>query len=344
LWIFRGAAFLVVLAISWLARATEPRATLEYVRQGRAAEECPDEATFRALVAAKLGYDPFGGGAPSSLRVVFRRAGADLSGNLTLGSGGGVRGERTIRAAAGECDELAASLALAAAVAVDPDSVAQRATPQAVEPAPAAPAPPPAPPESSPPAAQAKQEPVRRAEPAASEEMHATIGPRWSAGMFVPWGLTPGVTAGVRAGVGLDGDAWLVGLEGSATLESTKASDAGTVTARSFDAALVAGFRATLTKNVALALCVAGRLGVLRSDAEDVSRASPQSDLIASVGPRAGVELFPWRAVGFGAELEAPIALSRVHLLIDDHGQPREVWASSRVGMMAAVTVIFRPR
>jgi hypothetical protein len=37
-----------------------------------------------------------------------------------------------------------------------------------------------------------------------------------------------------------------------------------------------------------------------------------------------------------------PISLSRVHLLIDDHGQLREVWASSRVGMIAAASLIFR--
>jgi hypothetical protein len=136
----------------------------------------------------------------------------------------------------------------------------------------------------------------------------------------------------------------LLGLEGSATLESSKSSDAGTMTARIFDAALVPCFRPLLAEEVALALCAAGRAGVLSSDAEQVTRAAPQTDLFASLGPRVGLELLPWRTFGFGAEVEMPVVLSRVHLLIDADGQQQEVWASSRVGMIAAVTAIFRPR
>ncbi len=326
-------------------RATErPTATLDYLRQGRTASECPDEATFRALVGAKLGYDPFAAGAPSSLRVVLRRTGSDLSGTLTLASGGTARGERTLHAAGDGCDELAASLALAAAVAIDPDAAARGPTPAA---APVAAEPPvataPPPPEPPPPTAPPPpSEPPTNAASAPNAE-HA-LGPRFIAGVFIPWGLTPGIMPGARLGGGFDADSWLVMLEASATLESSKSSPLGTVTAQLFDAALVPCFRPTLTASVALALCAAGRIGMLSSDAEQVTRAAPQKDLIGSLGPRAGLELLLSPSFGFGLEAELPVAFSRVHLVIDDHGQQREVWASSRVGMVAAAAVIFRPR
>ena len=133
-------------------------------------------------------------------------------------------------------------------------------------------------------------------------------------------------------------------VEASSTLESSKSAPLGTVSAQLFDAALVPCFRPTISVGVALALCAAGRIGMLRSNGEQVERAAPQTDLVGSLGPRAGLELLVSPSVGFGVEAEMPIAFSRVHLVIDDHGQQREVWASSRVGMVAAATVIFRPR
>jgi len=320
-----------------------PTATLDYVRQGRTASECPDESTFRALVGAKLGYDPFAAGAPSSLRVVLRRSGADLSGTLTLSSDGAARGERTLHAAGESCDELAASLALAAAVAIDPDAAARGPTPAApIAPEQPAAAPPPPPPPPVPPP---RSEPAARAPaPATPEGASHPLGARFSGGVFIPWGLTPGVAPGARIGGGLDADSWLVVLEVSATLESSKSANVGTVTAQLFDAALVPCLRPTLSAGVALALCAAGRVGMLSSSAEQVTRATPQTDLVGSLGPRAGVELLLSRSFGFGLETEVPVAFSRVHLVVDDHGQQHEVWASSRVGMMAAATVIFRAR
>jgi hypothetical protein len=317
-------------------------ATLDYVRQGRTASECPDEATFRALVGAKLGYDPFAAGAPSSLRVVLRRSGAELSGTFTLGSGGTPRGERTLHASGESCDELAASLALAAAVAIDPDAAVREPTTAAApvaeeRPETAPPPPPPAPPQHS-------ESPAGAPAPARSESAKTTLGPRFSGGVFIPWGLTPGVAPGARLGGGLDADSWLLVLEVSATLESSKSSNVGTVTAQRFDAALVPCFRPTLSAAAALALCAAGRLGMLSSSAEQVTRAAPQTDLVASLGPRAGLELLLSPSFGFGVEAELPVAFSRVHLVIDDHGVQHEVWASSPVGMVAAATVIFRPR
>lgn len=338
--ILRAAAAATLLATPALALAGEPpRATLDYARQGRTATECPDEATFRALVAAKLGYDPFGPGASSSLRVVFRRSGSELDGTLTLTSGGTARGERTLRSAGEGCDELAASLALAAAVAVDPDAVANHpgegTPPPAPEPAATTPTPPP------PSNADRRTAPaVLAAEPSAPPP--GTLGARLGATLFAAAGLTPSFGIGARLGAGLDGGSWQLGLEGGITLGGTQTTDAGSVTANLFDAALVPCLVPGLTDRLGLALCAVGRVGVLSSDAKDVTRASPEQDLVFYVGPRARLEYFPSRWLGLGFELEAPIALTRVHLMIDDQGERREVWASSRVGAAAGASMIFR--
>ena len=55
---------LSVMATSVTARASgqateRPRVVLRYERGGTAVKACPDETTFRGLVAARLGYEPF---------------------------------------------------------------------------------------------------------------------------------------------------------------------------------------------------------------------------------------------------------------------------------------------
>lgn len=344
------AAFLVFVSPS-LASATErAKALLEYEREGRTAVECPDEATFRALVAAKLGYDPFTKEAARSLRVTFRRNGAGLSGNLNLTLDGAPQGKRTLHAGRSDCHELAASLALAAAVAIDPDSVASGTPAGEAEPSAAAGSPSgppsasePSQPDRAPVAAPSNTESAPRSATGGPEAKRRMFGVRLTAGGFIPFGLTPGLTAGARLGVGLDAGTWLVALEGSATLDGTKDSDAGSVSARSVDGALVPCLAPSLTRRVTLALCAVGRLGVMRADAEGVTRPAPKSDLVATVGPRVGVAVFPWRVLGAGLEAELPVSLTRVHLLIDEQGQRREVWASARIGMVPSLSIILRP-
>jgi hypothetical protein len=170
----------------------------------------------------------------------------------------------------------------------------------------------------------------------------STLRARLGVTLFAAAGLTPHFGMGARLGAGLDGGSWQLGLEGAITVGGTQTTDVGSVTANLYDAALVPCLVPRLTDRLGLALCAVGRLGVLSSDAKDVTRASPQQDLVFYVGPRARLEYFPSRSVGLGFELEVPFALTRVHLVIDDHGEHREVWASSRVGGAAGASMIFR--
>jgi hypothetical protein len=99
------------------------KVTLTYSQKDVAAS-CPDEATFRSLVGARLGYDPFVPDGTLALDVQLQRRGKEIVGRLVLtGEDAQKRGERTLRSGVDECFELATSMALAAAVAVDPEAV-----------------------------------------------------------------------------------------------------------------------------------------------------------------------------------------------------------------------------
>jgi hypothetical protein len=57
------------------ASAEPARVNLTYARRTTAAASCPDEATFRELVAARLGYDPFESGGGLALQVELKPEG-----------------------------------------------------------------------------------------------------------------------------------------------------------------------------------------------------------------------------------------------------------------------------
>jgi len=47
-------------------------------------------------------------------------------------------------------------------------------------------------------------------------------------------------------------------------------------------------------------------------------------------------------SVGFALNGEAPVALPRVHLLVDDAGVSREAWAAGRVGFIGGAGVVLK--
>ena len=83
-------------------------------------------------------------------------------------------------------------------------------------------------------------------------------------------------------------------------------------------------------------------LGALFSDGAGVTRSRPVTDLYATVGARVGLTLTVSDRVGFALDAEAPLALSRVHLLVDDAGVSRELWAAGRVGFIAGARVVLK--
>lgn len=329
------------MALCTTAHATErARVVLSYERGEAAAKACPDEATFRALIAARLGYDPVAIEAPLALRVEFRPRGSGITGSLELTSDGAAKGRRSMNAARGDCYELAASLALAAAVAVDPEGARAQST--ATEPASAAP-------DEPQPVAAAQPvlppPPYYDAAPAAPPPPPAEnpFGIFVDAGALVSVGLQPGPALGVRLGASLRRGPWSLGVEAAAFLPSEREQPYATVSAHALHGSLVPCVHPG-SPSVAVDVCAVVGVGALFSDAEHVAVPQPGTDRYTTVGPRLGITLMASEAVGVRVSAEAPVPLPRVHLIIDDRGERREAWASSSVGFIGGATVVLKLR
>ncbi|HMJ10809.1 MAG TPA: hypothetical protein VK524_05350, partial [Polyangiaceae bacterium] len=222
--VVHAAFVLLIVGVCARARAAErARVVLEFARQGAAAQVCPDEGTFRALVGARLGYDPFVSESSLTLRVLLVPRAGGLDGRLALTSEGQLKGTRTLRSGGDDCYELAASLALASAVAVDPEGALARqsgteapppVTPP-VTPAPALDRTPAAVPPSAPPPG----------------DTGTALGVTIEAGGGASVGMQPGAAPLFRLGARLAGRGWSAGLEGAASLSSEQQATFGTVSA-----------------------------------------------------------------------------------------------------------------
>lgn len=308
---------------------------MTYVRKDAAAADCPDEATFRTLVIARLGYDPFDKTGPLTLRVEFRPVGAEVSGSLVLtGRPGAKPTNRALRDA--DCFELASSMALATAIAVDPDAVRAGGAPPPKEPEPRD-VPPPAPP---PPVQPPPRLPPPDEEPP-SLWSPTPPGARVTAAFAMPVGLTPAPRGGVRAGLGIEGHVWSIVAEGVLFFPSSHEEPFGTVSSYIAHGSLVPCAHLPLHAIVLLDLCSVGSVGAMFSDAEGVTRSDPQTHVFATVGPRAGLTVMPWPVAGFQATFDVPVNLARAHLFIEEGGEGREVWAASRVGFVGGLGLVF---
>ena len=330
------AVLAIVAGYGEVAAAEPARVILSYARREATATTCPDEATFRTLVIARLGYDPFNEAGDLTLEVDFRPQGPETAGSFVLrGKAGDKRSERTLRDA--DCFEIASSLALSTAIAVDPDAVRVGATPPSDPPPPKEPPEREPPPEEPPPKPKTAPPDDRPPSPWSPTSPRARI----TATFVIPVGLTPAVGGGVRVGLGVEGHVWSLVAEGAVLFPTSATTSFGSVTSWVAHGSLVPCAHLPVHRMVLVDLCAVGSLGGMFSDAEDVSRSDPQTHLFAAVGPRAGLTVMPWRQAGFAATLDVPVSLERAHLFIEDEGQPREVWAASRVGFEGGLGLVL---
>lgn len=185
--------YVAVLMAGWLfalilAAAPEPqtRVTLRQIRT-ESAQQCPDEAWLKGTVSARLGYRPFHPDAPLQATATFDCTPTACRAVLLLSRAGESPTKRELVSASTDCRELAESLALTLALAIDPALLAKPAPPP-----PPAPAPPPpplvireAPPAPSPPS-----------EPPLPTFFQAQLGAVGSVG------VSPAPTLGGRMGIG----------------------------------------------------------------------------------------------------------------------------------------------
>jgi hypothetical protein len=336
----RATAFLVLRVLEMHGEPAPPErvtARLEYVRDDAAATECPDEATFRTLVQARLGYDPFDDGGSLALRVDLRSRAREIAASLLLvGETGEKRTERTLRHA--DCFELLSSVALAAAIAVDPDAMRAGGVPKS-EPTPA-PTPEPTP---APSATEPRPEPARPSpqEGTRSRWRATRPGARLTAALVMPVGLTPAPRGGARVGLGVQGGVWSVVAEGVVLFPSSHAESFGSVSSFVAHGSLVPCGHLPVHPIVRVDLCAVGSLGAMHSDAAEVTRSDPQRHMFATAGPRAGITVMPRPRLGVAAVFDMPVNLARAHLMIADEGEPREAWVASRVGFVAGLGLVL---
>jgi hypothetical protein len=322
-----------------LARAEHASVTLSYT-SAKSATSCPDEDTFRGLVAARLGYDPFESAGVRTLAVDFERRGSEVVGRLDLSADGDARSvKRTLRTSADDCFELATSMALVVAVAVDPNALAASAPPPATPqpPAPAAPLPTASTSEASEAADPAPAKPRGPERPERSERSL-----RFELGALLTGGVVPALAGGVRAGVGPDFGTWSVRAEGAFVSAGSRENPGGPgeVSAFALMGSLAPCVDPIDASAFGIELCAVGSLGTLRSTAKEVARAAPTGTLLASLGPRVATIVMFSQVLGAGISAEAPVALSRAHLYIDDGGVRSEVWAQPRVGFILAASFV----
>jgi hypothetical protein len=321
------------------ATAAVTTVTLSYT-SAKSATSCPDENTFRGLVAARLGYDPFVSAGVRALAVDFERRGNEVVGRLDLSTDGDARSmQRTLRTGADDCFELATSMALIVAVAVDPNALTG-STPPPPTPEPAQPAPPPTKkPKSDAPAATAPA-PIEPQEPDRPKRSESNL--RFGLGALLTGGVVPAHSAGVRAGVGLDFGTWLVQAEGAFVSAGSRENPEGRGEVSAF---AIAGSLAPCVDPIdaddfGVELCAVASLGALRSTAKGVTRAAATTTLLANLSPRVATIVMFSDVLGFGIAAEAPLALSRAHLYIDDDGVRNEVWAQPSVGFILAASLV----
>jgi hypothetical protein len=223
-----AAACVSVLVAAIPARAVvTPTGRLVYSRTSDA-QSCPDEATLRKAVAARVGYDPF---FPYAKRTVVtslaRRDGEYVASVELIDEQGLAHGAREIRTS-GSCGELLDAAALAIAIAIDPHVLERRASP----PPPAAPAPDPsssaAP--SSPPGPPvpplggelpAEAEPPRAESPPARSFFEANLGAVASSG------IAPSLAAGLDLGGAFRVGILSLGVEGRIDAPASRSAAAG---------------------------------------------------------------------------------------------------------------------
>jgi hypothetical protein len=322
-----------------IARAEDSSITLTY-ETAKSATTCPDENTFRGLVAARLGRDPFVSAGVRKLVVEFERLGNQVVGRLDLSGDSDAKAvKRSLRTNAEECFELATSMALVVAVAIDPSALTG-STPAGTTPKPAEPsAPPPKTPE---PEARATATPAPET-PRPPEPPESSGGKlRFELGGLVAVGVVPATAAGARAGAGLDFGTWSVHVGGTFVSARSRDNPGGTgrVSAFALAGSVAPCVDPVDADSVGLELCAVGAVGALRSTARGVTRAAPTSTLLASLGPRIATIVMFSEILGVGVAAEAPIALSRARLYIEDGGVRNEVWAQPPVGFVLGASLV----
>jgi hypothetical protein len=234
----------VVLGFARSAAAQQPASVrLDYERK-EGAGSCPDADLIATSVAERLGYEPFDSTAPDTMKVTIFKKERGLQAKIEMvGSDGKSKAERVLSSRRSDCSDLAATMALAIAIAIDPFHAnapqpandARPAPPPEPAPMPA-PAPPAAKERAAVPAAIIAAPPPPRASPVSPR---TPITARAGAGVTGGIGSAPVRNLGATISVGVRRANLSIDLEGRADLPASVPLRVGEVSTSLLVASLV---------------------------------------------------------------------------------------------------------
>jgi hypothetical protein len=279
--------------------------------------DCPDVASFRHLVAARLGFDPFEPGATDHVVVDFAIRSGKLEGRVEITRAPGPTRDRVLTVDRDHCGALAAALATTVAIALD--SV-RPPEPVPVDDAERLPAPPDVQSQGLKAAHTDGPALVAPAAPAATGgfALTAAVGASASAA------LGPAPMLGPELGLALR--ARSVSIEASVRAETTL----GIVRASNgerLEATVLSGGIAPCAHAGRFAGCAFARFGSFQASAPDVATPSIRGLGFAAVGARASYALPISDALALRGALEGGFPLVRTSLEVD--GSP--IWVSPPV-------------
>jgi hypothetical protein len=317
-------ALIALLLAGAPAAAEAPRLVrLEYERQEGAAA-CPDDVAIRAGVAARLGYEPFRERADDRLRTTIRQAGHALEARIELmDAGGRLTAERRLISRNRDCSELASSVELAIAIAIDP-----MGAPPATQPDAAAP---PAFPVAE--GAQAgKDQPARATPPEAATTPTRRLAKQVEAGLLGGLGSAPGASLGFMAGASLVDASWSLGFEARADLPASSKLRAGEASAWLLVGSIVPCLR------FGISVCALATGGARQVAGDGLVDSRHATLAYLALGGRVGLAL-PLGAATFltlHGDVTAPVTKTR--LRVDDS----VVWTSPAVAFALGAGVAVR--
>lgn len=268
---------------------------LEYTRE---VPSCPDAAGLQRLVAERLGAEPFDPNGSRVMKVTIVKTSDGMTSSVRLyDADGTVVGERVLSGKGEVCDELAASTALAMAVAVDPFALT-RPTPEKQSAPPIADLPsPPAPPLPIPDA-----EPLPLARRRTPEPIVVEATPEGALWLGLGGGANAGEVPAIAALFHLEAawerQSWAVGLRAAASSVATLPFGAGQIQGNNLS---VGPFFCLQSKYVGI--CGTTRLGPLFAKATGLLNSTSESAFWMAIGVEPYVEL------GLSAWLRARLRL-----------------------------------
>jgi hypothetical protein len=322
--------FGLALAIAWPARspAEVPRSVqLEYER-GAEVAFCPDATAIRTGVAARLGYDPFQAQAEDRVHAAIRQVGRLLEARIELVDGHGqLKAQRRLVSHQHDCTELASSVELAIAIAIDPVVSAQKHSEQR----PASPVK--ASGDTDGATARTGLARVETSSPVtAAADNHPRVK-RLDIGLLVGLGAAPSANLGLRAGAALQGHVASLGLEARADLPAAKALRVGEVSSHLLVASLVPCAHVGMAAG-----CFLITAGVQRVAGDGLVHARQATVPYFGLGVRLGLALPIGARTDLAFHGDATAPLTNIKLKVDD----TVVWTSPTIAVALGVGLAHR--